>query len=192
MVQETSSPFFPYSLTSSPLPSSSFFLPPPSFFLLLPSSSFFLPPSLLPPLSSPLSPFLPLSSSPLPPSSSPLPSSLPSLIPLPLFFPLSSSLPPFSFFLPPFSLPPPPQKIYLLSNQLFSRAKELAASGECEQGRIEEESKTLEEAVHTFAARLDERREIILHSFEYYQKVDTVSNEWWLPWRLNIAGFCFC
>ena len=92
------------------------------------------------------------------------------------FFPYSlpSSLPPPSF-LPPFSLLS--QKIYLLSNQLFSRAKELAVSGECEQGRIEEESKTLEETVHTFAARLDERREIILHSFEYYQKVDTVSNE---------------
>ena len=114
-------------------------------------------------------------------------------LPPPPFFPsLSYSSP---SLLPPFSLPPfssSPQKIYLLSNQLFSRAKELAASGECEQGRIEEESKTLEEAVHTFAARLDERREIILHSFEYYQKVDTVSNEWWLPWRLNIAGFCFC
>lgn len=40
---------------------------------------------------------------------------------------------------------------------------------------IEAERKSLEETVHTFAARLDERREIIVHSFEYYQSVDAVS-----------------
>ena len=62
-------------------------------------------------------------------------------------------------------------------------------SGECEQGKIEEESKMLEEAVHMFAARLDERREIVLHSFEYYQKVDTVSKVWWLPWQLDTTSF---
>ena len=39
---------------------------------------------------------------------------------------------------------------------------------------IEAEKKRLEETVHTFAARLDERREIIVHSFEYYRSVNSV------------------
>ena len=62
-----------------------------------------------------------------------------------------------------------------MSSQLFSRAEKMAASGECSREMIEVEAAKLKAAVHQFAARLDERREIILHAFEFYQKTETVS-----------------
>lgn len=40
---------------------------------------------------------------------------------------------------------------------------------------IEEEAESLESAVSIFATRLDERREIILHSQEYHIKMKSVS-----------------
>ena len=64
---------------------------------------------------------------------------------------------------------------YSLASQLFARAKELSASGECNPDMIEEEAESLESAVSIFATRLDERREIILHSEEYHNKMKAVS-----------------
>ena len=64
---------------------------------------------------------------------------------------------------------------YSLASQLFARGKELSASGECNPDMIEEEAESLETAVSIFATRLDERREIILHSQEYHNKMKAVS-----------------
>ena len=62
-----------------------------------------------------------------------------------------------------------------MSGQLFSQAEKMADSGECSREMIETETAKLKAAVHQFAARLDDRREIILHAFEFYQKTETVS-----------------
>ena len=64
---------------------------------------------------------------------------------------------------------------YSLASQLFAQAKELARSGECNPDMIEEAAESLESAVSTFATRLDERREIILHSQEYHKRIRAVS-----------------
>ena len=64
---------------------------------------------------------------------------------------------------------------YTLASQLFAEAKELSTSGECNPDMIEEASESLESAVSMFASRLDERREIILHSQDYHRKMKHVS-----------------
>lgn len=64
---------------------------------------------------------------------------------------------------------------YSLASQLFSRAKELSSSGECNPDMIEEAAESLETAVSVFATRLDERREIILHAQEYHKRMREVS-----------------
>lgn len=69
---------------------------------------------------------------------------------------------------------------YSLASQLFARAKELSASGECNPDMIEEEAESLESAVSIFATRLDERREIILHSEDYHNKMKAVSEGVWI------------
>ncbi len=59
---------------------------------------------------------------------------------------------------------------------------------------IEGEASTLEENIHSFAARMDERREIIVQAFEYYQKAEIVRFKWgqspgindWWPLCLNV------
>ena len=69
---------------------------------------------------------------------------------------------------------------YSLASQLFARGKELSASGECNPDMIEEEAESLESAVSVFATRLDERREIILHSEDYHNKMKAVSEGVWI------------
>ena len=64
--------------------------------------------------------------------------------------------------------------IYQLASQLFAEAKELSISGECNPDMIEEAAESLESAVNMFASRLDERREIILHSEDYHKKMKHV------------------
>ena len=74
--------------------------------------------------------------------------------------------------------PPPPlpqQAVYGLANKLFSRARELVASGEGQKEPLEREARTLEDVVGAFASRLDERREVILDAGKYYQLKDAVS-----------------
>ena len=64
---------------------------------------------------------------------------------------------------------------YTLASQLFSHAKELSSSGECNPDMIEEAAESLETAVSVFATRLDERREIILHAHEYHKRMREVN-----------------
>ena len=66
---------------------------------------------------------------------------------------------------------------YSLASQLFAWAKELSTSGECNPEMIEEAAESLETAVSIFATRLDERREIILHSQDYHRKTRAVSRQ---------------
>ena len=49
--------------------------------------------------------------------------------------------------------------------------------GEVHKATIEPEVSALREAVHVFASRLDERRDIILFTFEWYQKIELVRRE---------------
>ena len=64
---------------------------------------------------------------------------------------------------------------YTLASLLFARGKELSSSGECNPDMIEEAAESLETAVSVFATRLDERREIILHSQDYHRRTRAVS-----------------
>jgi hypothetical protein len=60
------------------------------------------------------------------------------------------------------------KEIYSTSLQLFERARQLAANGECERELLEGESRKLEVAVHTFAAVLDERRDLLVQACTFY------------------------
>ena len=60
------------------------------------------------------------------------------------------------------------QEIYSTSLQLFERARQLAANGECERELLEGESRKLEVAVHMFAAVLDERRDLLVQACTFY------------------------
>ena len=66
------------------------------------------------------------------------------------------------------SIFPYTQEIYSTSLQLFERARQLAANGECERELLDGESRKLETAVHTFAGSLDERRDLLVQACTFY------------------------
>lgn len=67
-----------------------------------------------------------------------------------------------------------PQEIYGVSLQLFEKARELSGNGECDKELLEGESNKLEEAVHTFAASLDERRDLLVQACTFYCNFEMV------------------
>ena len=67
-----------------------------------------------------------------------------------------------------------PQEVYSSSLQLFEKARQLNVSGECDREMVEAESRGLEAAVHTFAASLDERRDMLVQACTFYCNVEMV------------------
>ena len=67
------------------------------------------------------------------------------------------------------------QDTYSASLQLFERARQLAANGECERELLEGESRKLESAVHMFASSLDERRDLLVQACTFYCNHQMVS-----------------
>ena len=74
-------------------------------------------------------------------------------------------------------IPPPFQVVYSSSNQLFKLVEDQLQRGEVYKATIEPEVSALREAVHVFTSRLDERRDVILFTFEWYQKIELVRRE---------------
>ena len=69
--------------------------------------------------------------------------------------------------------------MYSSSNQLFKLVDDQIQQGEISKAAIEPEVTALKHMVHAFAGRLDGRREIILLTFEWYQKIELVRGEEW-------------
>ncbi len=74
------------------------------------------------------------------------------------------------------------ERIYTLANQLFTKATQLANSGQCNPDLIKQHSSTLEEAVNTFASGLDTRRETILQAQEVFKKMEQV----YIPYVIKV------
>lgn len=67
-------------------------------------------------------------------------------------------------------------EFFALCNKLVNEAKELSNSGRVDPDLMEDELASLEIAFGAFVGHLDERREIILMSKEFFQKVDHVQS----------------
>lgn len=67
-----------------------------------------------------------------------------------------------------------PQDIYSVSLQLFEKARELTGNGECDRELLEGESRKLETSVHSFAACLDERRDLLVQACTFYCNTEMV------------------